>query len=76
MSFGPFSLLVLALPCYVTGGLTEHRRYTMIPVFPILYFGWKIVHKTRILKPHEVDLLKDKAEIDEYERNYIPAPPK
>ncbi|KAK4086763.1 general amino acid permease (Agp2) [Purpureocillium lilacinum] len=50
--------------------------YTMIPVFPILYFGWKIVHKTRILKPHEVDLLKDKAEIDEYERNYIPAPPK
>ncbi len=48
----------------------------MIPVFPILYFGWKIVHKTRILKPHEVDLLKDKAEIDEYERNYIPAPPK
>lgn len=48
----------------------------MIPVFPILYVGWKLVHKTRIYKPSEVDLQKDMAGIDEYERNFIPQPPK
>ncbi|KJZ76426.1 hypothetical protein HIM_04155 [Hirsutella minnesotensis 3608] len=50
--------------------------YTMIPVFPILFFGWKLVHKTRLLKPGEVDLHKDLAEIEEYERHYVPQPPK
>lgn len=48
----------------------------MIPVFPVLYVGWKLVHKTRIHRPHEVDLLRDKAAIDEYERNFVPEPPK
>lgn len=50
--------------------------YTMIGVFPILYFGWKFSHRTKFLKPDEVDLVSGLAEIDEYEREYVPSPPK
>lgn len=48
--------------------------YTMIGVFPILFFGWKFLKKTSFLKPNEVDLIKDVAEIDEYTANYVPRP--
>lgn len=48
----------------------------MIGVCPILYVGWKIIHKTRIYKPEEVDLQKDMAEIAEYERNFVEVPSK
>jgi amino acid permease len=47
----------------------------MLAVFPILYVGYKVVRKTRILRPEEVDLAKDLDIIEEYERNYIPKPP-
>lgn len=50
--------------------------YTMIGVFPLLYFGWKILKKTRRLRPEEVDLYKDVEEIEEYTRNYTTRPPK
>ncbi|PFH61577.1 hypothetical protein XA68_16927 [Ophiocordyceps unilateralis] len=50
--------------------------YAMIPMFPILYFAWKLAHKTRIHKPEEVDLFKGLAAIDEYERQYMPQPPR
>ncbi|KAI9166445.1 putative amino acid permease [Paramyrothecium foliicola] len=49
--------------------------YTMIGVFPLLYIAWKIIHKTKIYKPEEVDLRKGVAEIEEYERNFVPKPP-
>ncbi|KAF7553813.1 hypothetical protein G7046_g6992 [Stylonectria norvegica] len=48
--------------------------YTMVAVFPILYVGWKLIHKTKIHKPEEVDLLKDLDVIAEYEANYVPQP--
>jgi hypothetical protein len=48
----------------------------MIGVFPLLYFGWKITKKTKIMKPEEVDLFRDLDGIEEYERNYVPTPPK
>lgn len=50
--------------------------YAMIGVFPILFVGWKLVKKTRWLKPEEVDLLRDVPEIEEYTRNYVPRPPR
>ncbi len=50
--------------------------YTMIGLFPILFVGWKILKKTKWLKPEEVDLYKDVEEIEEYTRNYTPSPPK
>lgn len=48
----------------------------MIFVYPVLYFGYKFVRKTKIRKPEEVDLVKDVAEIEEYQNNYIPTPPR
>ncbi|OAX82891.1 hypothetical protein ACJ72_02759 [Emergomyces africanus] len=50
--------------------------YTMIGLCPVLFFGWKLFKKTKWLKPHEVDLFKDVAEIDEYTKNFVPAPPR
>ena len=50
--------------------------YMMCAVFPILFVGWKIIKKTKWLKPEEVDLTKDLDEIAEYERNYMPKPPR
>jgi yeast amino acid transporter len=48
----------------------------MIGVFPILFVGWKVIKKTKWLKPEEVDLTKDMDELAEYERNYVPKPPR
>ena len=45
-------------------------------LFPILYVGWKVIHKTRIHKPQDVDLRKDLDAIEDYERNFVPRPPK
>ena len=50
--------------------------YTMIGVFPVLFISWKILKRTKWLKPGEVDLLKDVEEIEEYTRNYSPRPPR
>ncbi|KAF7556809.1 hypothetical protein G7Z17_g1144 [Cylindrodendrum hubeiense] len=49
--------------------------YTMVGVFPVLYIGWKLIHKTRIHKPEEVDLKKDLDVLEHYEQNYVPQPP-
>lgn len=46
--------------------------YLMIFVFPVLFIGWKIIKKTKYLKPEEVDLYQDVADIEEYTRNFIP----
>ncbi|KAL2833259.1 amino acid permease/ SLC12A domain-containing protein [Aspergillus cavernicola] len=46
--------------------------YTMIGVFPVLYFGWKIVHHTEIHKIEEIDLVTGVDEIEEYTRSYVP----
>ncbi|KAL4978159.1 amino acid permease/ SLC12A domain-containing protein [Aspergillus desertorum] len=48
--------------------------YTMIGVFPVIYFGWKTFHRTSIRKPEEIDLVTGVEEIEEYTRNYIPEP--
>lgn len=50
--------------------------YTMVGVFPLLYFGWKILKRTKIIKPENVDLRKDVEEIEEYTRNFVPSPPR
>lgn len=50
--------------------------YTMIGVFPVLFIGWKVIKKTKWLKPEEVDLRQGLDEIEEYERNYVPRVPR
>lgn len=48
----------------------------MIFICPVLFVVWKIVHNTRLYKATEVDLYKDVAEIEEYQRTFVPQPPK
>lgn len=36
---------------------TFFQNYTMRLVAPVLYLGWKLVKRTRALKPQEVDLV-------------------
>ena len=47
----------------------------MIGIFPVLYVGWKVIHKTKVHKPEEVDLKKNLDEIEEHEAAYIDLPP-
>ncbi|KAF2223276.1 amino acid permease [Elsinoe ampelina] len=48
--------------------------YTMIFVFPCIYFGWKFFKKTKVVKKEEADLQENMDEIAEYEANYVPEP--
>ncbi|KAL4921107.1 amino acid permease/ SLC12A domain-containing protein [Aspergillus aurantiobrunneus] len=48
--------------------------YTMIGVFPVLYFGWKIIRRTSVRKVEEIDVITGVDEIEEYTRNYVPEP--
>ena len=50
--------------------------YFMIGLFPILYFGWKLVKRSKVRKAEEVDLKGEVGEIEEYTRNYVPTPPR
>ncbi|KAJ5698773.1 hypothetical protein N7462_000778 [Penicillium macrosclerotiorum] len=44
--------------------------YTMVLVAPVLFFGWKIVKRTKFVKPHEADLIWDRPIIDAYEATF------
>ncbi|BAE55145.1 unnamed protein product [Aspergillus oryzae RIB40] len=51
------------------------QNYTMQLIAPILYFGWKLAHRTRILKPRDIDLVWDRPIVDSYEATFTsPAP--
>jgi amino acid transporter len=44
--------------------------YTMVLVAPLLFFGWKLVKRTKLIKAHEVDLVWDRPVIDAYEATF------
>ncbi|KAI6914892.1 hypothetical protein KC318_g323 [Hortaea werneckii] len=48
------------------------QHYTMVILDPILFIVWKLLKRTKWLKPHEVDLVWEKPEIDEYEEELPP----
>lgn len=56
--------------------LTSISSYAMIGICPCLYVGWKILKRSRICPAAEVDLVKNLDEVAEYERSYVPSPPK
>lgn len=44
----------------------------MIGVFPVLFVGWKVIKKTKWLKPMDVVLRpKEVDDIDEYTAQYV-----
>lgn len=50
------------------------RHYTMQIVAPILFLGWKLLKRTRFVRPREVDLVWQRPAIDRYEASYIKEP--
>ncbi|KAK3312411.1 putative carnitine transport protein [Apodospora peruviana] len=50
--------------------------YTMIGVVPLLFLGYKVFMRSRFYAADEIDLYKNVAEIEEYQRTYVPMPPK
>jgi len=46
---------------------TFFSYYTMVFVCPILYVGWKLVKRTKVIRPKEVDLVWERPIIDAYE---------
>ncbi|KAI1097785.1 amino acid permease/ SLC12A domain-containing protein [Jackrogersella minutella] len=50
--------------------------YTMIGLCPVLFLGWKVIHRTRFHRPYEVDLLRDVASIENYTSKFVPSPPR
>lgn len=51
------------------------RSYTMQIIAPILFIGWKLIKKTRFVKPHEADLIWEAPIVDRYEARFTePAP--
>lgn len=48
----------------------------MVGIYPVLYVGYKVIRRTKIQNPLEIDFQKDQPALEEYERNYVPQPPK
>lgn len=46
--------------------------YAMIIVCAVLFIGWKVIKKTKFVKPEEADLVWDKPIIDAYEASRDP----
>ena len=46
------------------------RSYTMQLLAIILFSGWKIIKRTRYVRPHEVDLVWERPTIDRYEASF------
>jgi len=84
--FAWYSLTATTLMCFVSGYAvflpgrwditTFLFSYLMIGVVPVLFIGWKIVHKTKWRRAEDIDLFQDKDEIDQYDRDYCPTPPR
>ncbi|KAG2170929.1 hypothetical protein VTO58DRAFT_101116 [Aureobasidium pullulans] len=50
---------------------TFFSYYTMCFVSPILYIGWKVIKKTKVVKPEEADLVWERPLIEAYEATLI-----
>ncbi|KAJ6002598.1 hypothetical protein N7451_005145 [Penicillium sp. IBT 35674x] len=50
------------------------QNYTMQLVAPVLYIGWKIAHKTKIVELNDIDLVWDSPQIDSYEASFSDKP--
>jgi len=85
--YGTYYALVMCFIFTFVGGYTVFLpgfwdvptflfSYFMIFAFPVLFIVWKVIHKTKWLKPEEADLKMNLDEIAEYERNYVEMPPR
>lgn len=49
---------------------TFFSYYAMCFASPILYFGWKLIKRTKVIKPEEADLVWERPSIDAYEATF------
>lgn len=45
--------------------------YTMVLLAPVLFFGWKLIKRTKFIKAQEADLIWDRPVIDAYEASFV-----
>ncbi|CAK4030571.1 probable amino acid transporters [Lecanosticta acicola] len=48
--------------------------YTMLILAPILFLGWKLIMRTKLVKPTEADLVWERPVVDTYEESFIDPP--
>ncbi|KIW52677.1 hypothetical protein PV05_08302 [Exophiala xenobiotica] len=53
---------------------TFFSYYTMVIVAPILFVGWKVIKRTRVVRPHEADLVWERPIVDAYEASFVTPP--
>ncbi|KAJ5099028.1 General amino acid permease AGP2 [Penicillium argentinense] len=67
--------ILYGYPAYKPWDLsTFWSDYTMQIVIPPLFLIWKVIKKTKWIKPHEADLLWERPLIDAYEASFIDPP--
>jgi amino acid transporter len=49
---------------------TFFTYYMMVLVCPVFFVSWKLIKKTKLIKPEEADMIWDKPTIDAYEASY------
>ncbi|TKA50334.1 hypothetical protein B0A49_13607 [Cryomyces minteri] len=59
------------LPWDVTGFFSY---YTMVLLVPVLYFGWKAIKRTKIVRSQDADLVWEAPVIDAYEATFVSEP--
>lgn len=82
--YGAWIALVLQVIVVYTYGYTAFRpwntrsffaNYTMQLLAPILFIVWKVIKKTKFVKPEEADLVWDRPVIDAYEARMLEISP-
>ncbi|CAN8104504.1 unnamed protein product [Discula destructiva] len=48
--------------------------YTMVILAPVLFFSWKIWHKTKFVDPYEADLVWERPVVEAYEATFVNPP--
>lgn len=50
------------------------QNYALVVLAPILFFGWKIIHRTKFVKKEELDLVWERPIVDQYEASFLTPP--
>jgi yeast amino acid transporter len=77
-----FGLVCTCLVCFFYGYssfeppdvATFFSYYTMVIVDPILFFGWKIIKRTKLIPARERDLVWERPIVDAYEASFTSDP--
>lgn len=48
--------------------------YTMLILAPVLFIGWKLIKRTKLVKPSEADLVWERPLVDAYEQSFVDEP--